>query len=90
MSILCHGAALLGCQLEGTLPSRTSEISSVTLSPGTLHQGRVKPHLPSFLLAPALFCFADGFFIYFGRCRELQGGKTRETRDNAGVTPQGL
>lgn len=70
---------------------RTGEIPSVTLSPGAVHQGQVKPHLPSFLLAPALFCFADGFFIYFGCCRELQGGKTRGIRDNpGGVTPQGL
>lgn len=75
MCIYCHRAAHPGCQLEGTLQSRSAEIPSVPLSPGAAHQGQVRPHLASFLLTPALFCFADGFFVYFGCCRELREGK---------------
>lgn len=78
MFIYCHRAALLSVTWREHANPRTGEIPSVTLSPGAVHQGQVKPHLPSFLLAPALFCFADGFFIYFGCCRELRGGKKPE------------
>lgn len=42
----------------------------------------IPPHLPCFLFTPALFCFANGFFIYFSCCCKLQGEKTRGTHDN--------
>lgn len=40
------------------------------------------PHLPCFLFATALFCFANGFFIYFCGCRKLQGEKRRRNDEN--------
>lgn len=40
------------------------------------------PHLPCFLFAPALFCFANGFFVYFSCCCKLQGEETRGTHEN--------
>lgn len=56
----------MGCRVK------TPELGDTRFDPPT-----APPHLPCFLFTPALFCFANGFFIYFGGCRELQGKKRR-------------
>lgn len=56
----------MGCRVK------TPELEDMQFDPPT-----APPHLPCFLFTPALFCFANGFFIYFGGCRELRGEKRR-------------
>lgn len=40
------------------------------------------PYLPCFLFTPALFCFANRFFIYFSCCCKLQEEQTGERCEN--------
>lgn len=51
---------------------------------------RLPAHLPRFLLAPALFCFADRFFIYFSGCCQLRGETSRGTPEHRAACARNL
>lgn len=53
------------------MPDPEAELSLSPAAARRFGPSTIPPHLPCFLFAPALFCFANGFFIYFSCCCKL-------------------
>ena len=78
-----------GTPQRSAMPCQTPRQSSAVHRTQTW-SSTVPPHLPCFLFTPALFRFANGFFIYFSCCCKLQGEQRRRTRDDERTAHAGI